>query len=104
MRMSLPAWLYGTTMFLGAALLFSVQPMIGKMVLPILGGTPGVWTTCMVFYQTALLAGYAYAHLSTNWLGFRSQSVIQVLLLVLMFWFLPIVVPANSSTIPSQGI
>jgi hypothetical protein len=85
MRISGLAWLFGPTMFLAALLLFSVQPMIGKMVLPILGGTPGVWNTCMVFYQSALLAGYAYAHLSTNWLGFRSQSVIQVLLLGLLF-------------------
>jgi hypothetical protein len=104
MRISGLAWLFGPTMFLAALLLFSVQPMIGKMVLPILGGTPGVWNTCMVFYQAALLAGYTYAHLSTNWLGFRSQVVIHVLLLGLMFRFLPIVVPANFSTTPSQGI
>src|SRR3954466_2742384 len=101
MRISGLAWLFGTTMFLAAFLLFSVQPMIGKMVLPILGGTPGVWNTCMVFYQAALLAGCAYAHLSTNWLGFRSQTAVHVVLLGLMFWFLPIVVPAHLSTTPA---
>jgi hypothetical protein len=104
MRISGSAWLFGTAMFLAALLLFSVQPMIGKMVLPILGGTPGVWNTCMVFYQTALLSGYAYAHLSTNWLGFRWQCALHGLLLGLMLWYLPIVVPATMSTTPAQGI
>ena len=51
MRVSALAWLFGFTMFVAALLLFSVQPMIGKMVLPILGGTPGVWNTCLVFFQ-----------------------------------------------------
>src|SRR5438552_14137296 len=56
-------------MFVGATLLFVVQPMVGKMILPLLGGTPAVWNTCMVFFQAALLAGYAYAHASSAWLG-----------------------------------
>ena len=56
-------------MFVGATLLFVVQPMVGKMILPLLGGTPAVWSTCMVFFQAALLAGYAYAHASTAWLN-----------------------------------
>ncbi|MHC4590569.1 MAG: hypothetical protein ACYTAQ_14885 [Planctomycetota bacterium] len=51
------------TIFVGAALLFVVQPMVGKLLLPWLGGTPAVWNTCMVFFQATLLAGYAYAHL-----------------------------------------
>jgi hypothetical protein len=53
-------------MFVGATLLFVVQPMVGKMILPLLGGTPAVWSTCMVFFQAALLAGYAYAHASAS--------------------------------------
>jgi hypothetical protein len=53
-------------MFVGATLLFVVQPMVGKMILPLLGGTPAVWSTCMVFFQVALLAGYAYAHASAS--------------------------------------
>ena len=61
--------LYAITMFAGATLLFVVQPMVGKMVLPLLGGTPAVWSTCMVFFQAVLLGGYAYAHASTAWLG-----------------------------------
>ena len=54
--------LFGLTSFLAAALLFSVQPMIGKMVLPVLGGTPAVWNTCLVFFQVTLLCGYLLAH------------------------------------------
>ena len=55
--------LFATTLFLSALLLFLVQPMIAKMVLPRLGGAPTVWSVAMVFFQAALLAGYAYAHL-----------------------------------------
>ncbi len=54
--------LFGVTSFLAAVLLFSVQPMIGKMVLPVLGGTPAVWNTCLVFFQVTLLAGYLLVH------------------------------------------
>ena len=66
--------LYAITLFVGAALLFVVQQMIGKMILPVLGGTPAVWNTCMVFFQAALLAGYAYAHVTTRWLGVPGQD------------------------------
>ena len=66
--------LVALTLFLSAALLFAVQPMFAKMVLPLLGGTPSVWNTCMVFYQAVLLAGYVYAHVTTNWLGARRQG------------------------------
>ena len=55
--------LYATTLFLSALLLFAVQPMFTKMVLPELGGAPTVWSVAMVFFQAALLGGYAYAHL-----------------------------------------
>ncbi len=58
--------LYSITLFWSAFLLFSVQPMVGKLILPALGGSPAVWTTCMVFFQAALLAGYAYAHASVS--------------------------------------
>ena len=67
--------LYSATLFLGAGLLFVMQPMVGKMVLPLLGGTPAVWSTCMVFFQAALLGGYAYAHASTAWLGVPRQML-----------------------------
>ncbi|HEY8379836.1 MAG TPA: hypothetical protein VIK91_25270, partial [Nannocystis sp.] len=53
---------FALTIFLSAFLLFQVQPLIGKIILPWFGGTPAVWTTCMLFFQCLLLAGYAYAH------------------------------------------
>ena len=73
--------LYAVTMFTGATLLFVVQPMVGKMILPLLGGTPAVWSTCMVFFQAALLGGYAYAHASTAWLSLRAQMLLHLALL-----------------------
>ena len=69
------AVLFSLTLFLSAALLFIVDPMFAKMVLPQLGGAP-VWNACLVFYQAALLAGYLYAHLSLKWLGPRWQAVL----------------------------
>ena len=66
--------LFSMTVFVNAALLFAVQPMFSKMVLPMLGGTPSVWNTCMLFFQTALLGGYLYAHVTTQWLDVRKQS------------------------------
>src|SRR5437764_1362359 len=54
--------LFAVTLFVGAALLFLVQPLFARLVLPLLGGTPAVWNGCMLFFQAALLAGYAYAH------------------------------------------
>jgi hypothetical protein len=82
--------LFASTLFLSATLLFLVQPMIAKMVLPLLGGTPAVWNTCMVFFQAALLAGYAYAHASAGWLGTRRQVLVHSILLFLPFLALPI--------------
>ena len=73
--------LFAITLFLSAFLLFLVQPMVGKMILPALGGAPAVWNTCMVFFQAVLLAGYAYAHGSVAWLGVRRQAALHVVLL-----------------------
>src|SRR5205807_1954162 len=83
-RSSFPMlFLFGLTLFVSATLLFLVQPMIGKMLLPLLGGTPAVWNTCMVFFQALLLAGYSYAHLTTTWLGVRRQAVLHLGVLLL---------------------
>src|SRR5438552_2603431 len=80
-------------MFVGATLLFVVQPMVGKMILPLLGGTPAVWSTCMVFFQAALLAGYAYAHASTAWLGVSPrQALLHLGILVIPLSVLPLAV------------
>src|SRR5882724_9329099 len=84
-------------MFVGATLLFVVQPMAGKMILPLLGGTPAVWSTCMVFFQTALLAGYAYAHASITWLGVRRQTVLQAGLVLLPLFVLPFGIPWDAA-------
>jgi hypothetical protein len=81
--------LFGVTIFVSAALLFSVQPMIAKMLLPLLGGTPAVWNTCMLFFQAALLAGYAYALLVSRW-PLRRQLIVQLGLLGFAFISLPI--------------
>ncbi|MFQ5489287.1 MAG: spermidine synthase [Phycisphaerae bacterium] len=96
--------LFAATILVGAMLLFLVQPMVGKMVLPTLGGTPAVWNTCMLFFQGVLLAGYGYAHISTAYLGLRRQAVVHLLVLVLPWAVLPIVVagagPANAGVNP----
>src|ERR671910_2796305 len=78
------------TVFLSAALLFLVEPMFGKMVLPLLGGTPAVWTTCMLFFQGALLLGYLYAHVGPRWLGLRWHTVLHIVLLAICVVVLPI--------------
>src|SRR5512143_2097943 len=86
---------YALTIFTGAFLLFQVQPLIGKYILPWFGGTPGVWTTCMLFFQMVLLAGYAYAHLATTRLTTRKQAVLHLCLLLAALALLPIT-PSDS--------
>ena len=83
-------WLFAATMFVGAALLFWVQPLFTKMVLPLLGGSPSVWNTAMVFFQAALLCGYGYAHLLTRYLEPRSQCLAHLCLLGAAALALPI--------------
>jgi hypothetical protein len=94
-RSSAVVVLFSMTLFVNAALLFAVQPMFSKMVLPMLGGTPAVWNTCMLFFQTALLGGYLYAHVTTRWLDVRKQSILQLALFVLTFLTLPVAVAAG---------
>jgi len=81
--------LFGVTIFVSSALLFSVQPMIAKMLLPLLGGTPAVWNTCMLFFQAVLLCGYAYALLVSRW-PLKRQLIVQLAMLALAFISLPI--------------
>ncbi len=80
---------------LGAFLLFQVQPLIGKFILPWFGGAPAVWTTCMLFFQIALFGGYAYSHLLVERLSLRGQAVAQCALLLAALGVLPIM-PADS--------
>ncbi|MHC4955609.1 MAG: fused MFS/spermidine synthase [Planctomycetota bacterium] len=75
--------LYGFTIFLGAFLLFQVQPLIARHILPWYGGGPGVWTACMLFFQVTLLAGYAYAHLVSGRLSVRRQVMVHAALMAL---------------------
>ena len=81
--------LFGVTIFVSSALLFSIQPMIAKMLLPLLGGTPAVWNTCMLFFQAVLLCGYAYALLVSRW-PLKRQLIVQLAMLALAFISLPI--------------
>jgi len=81
--------LYAPTIFLSSFLLFLVQPLIGRYILPWFGGSPAVWTTCMLFFQVMLLAGYAYAHGATL-LGRRHQGWLHLAVLIAALAFLPI--------------
>jgi SAM-dependent methyltransferase len=89
--------LYTVTIFVGATLLFLLQPMFARLVLPLLGGSPAVWNTAMVFFQAALLAGYAYAHVSLRRLGARRQPSWHLLLMLLPFAVLPVAVRSGWS-------
>jgi SAM-dependent methyltransferase len=90
MRFSLLETLpYAATIFLSSFLLFLVQPIIAKQILPWFGGSAGVWTTCLVFFQSVLLAGYAYADWTTR-LGPRRQVLLHVALLAVSLVSLPI--------------
>lgn len=74
--------LFAATIFISAFLLFSIEPLMAKRILPWFGGSAAVWSTCLVFYQTALLAGYLYARLLTRWMPAQRQSLVHVALLV----------------------
>lgn len=93
---------YAFTLLTSAALLFSVQPMFSKMILPLLGGTPQVWNTAMMFFQLCLLAGYAYAHFSSRYLKPSIQALIQVGLLIVFGLALPFSIPEQ--WYPSENI
>ena len=82
--------LFAVAIFTSAALVFVVQPMVTKLVLPMLGGSPAVWNTAMVFFQTALLAGYGYAHLLQKVGSIKLQVGIHLALLLVAALFLPL--------------
>ena len=83
--------LAAVTIFVSAFLLFQVQPLISKKILPWFGGSPAVWTTCMLFFQVLLLGGYAYAHLLTKYVSPRWQGWIHAGLLIVAVVTLPII-------------
>ena len=85
---------YALTIFLGAFLLFLVEPIIGKYILPWFGGVPAVWATCLLFFQVVLLAGYCYAHFISRMLRPKMQAILHIIVLVICMIFLPII-PAD---------
>ncbi|UPJ53859.1 fused MFS/spermidine synthase [Bradyrhizobium sp. 200] len=96
-------FLYGLTLFVSALLLFSIQPMFAKMVLPKLGGAPAVWSVAMVFFQTTLLAGYAYAHVLNRTLRSRRVAMLHLVLVAVTAMTLPIAVAPGWSAPPPDG-
>ncbi|WP_411889070.1 fused MFS/spermidine synthase [Yoonia sp. SDW83-1] len=82
--------LFTLTIFLSASLLFFVQPLFAKIALPQIGGAPAVWTTAMLFFQTVLIAGYAYAHFSTRYLPVVGQMGLHIALWAVALFFLPL--------------
>ena len=86
---------FAAAIFVSAFLLFQVQPLVSKCILPWFGGTPAVWTTCMLFFQTLLFVGYAYAHFSAQYLRPKYQAMVHLALIVLALVFLH-VVPSNA--------
>jgi hypothetical protein len=88
LQMAIP--IFAVAIFTGSSLLFLVQPMFAKMLLPRLGGSSSVWNTCVLFFQTVLLLGYIYAHVSTKLLGVRRQAVAHLGVLLTPFAVLPL--------------
>jgi hypothetical protein len=86
---------FSLVIFLGAFLLFWVQPLFTKLALPLLGGAPSVWTTSVLFFQAVLLLGYFYVHLSSKFWTGKGQLIVHSVLLLLAFYFLPLEIPKN---------
>ena len=95
--------LFSATLLVAAFLLFGLQPMFAKRVLPILGGTPAVWSVATVVFQALLLAGYAYAHLLTRRLAPRPALLLHALVLLAGFAFLPIAVASGFAVPPADA-
>ena len=96
--------LFTATIFLSASLLFFVQPLFAKIVLPVIGGSPSVWTTAMLFFQTVLLGGYLYAHFSTRYLALPAQVAVHMVIWALALFFLPPTLPDGWQLDPAAPI
>ena len=94
--------LFAATLFTGSLLMFAVEPIVAKTVLPVLGGTPMVWNTCVLFFQVLLLAGYAFAHGATAWFGRRGGAVAFAIVLALPAAVLPFTIGADAQP-PADG-
>jgi hypothetical protein len=95
--------LFSLTIFLSAGLLFLIEPMFAKFVLPSFGGTPAVWTGSMMFFQAALLSSYLYVHATAAKLGARKQAVVHLVVMLLPLLVLPVAVPAQEWAPPAQS-
>ncbi len=96
--------LFTITIFLSAALLFFVQPLFTKITLPFVGGAPAVWTTAMLFFQTVLILGYVYAHLSTRYLPVIAQIGLHLVLWAIALAFLPLSIEAGWQFDPASPV
>ncbi|WP_019954873.1 fused MFS/spermidine synthase [Yoonia vestfoldensis] len=96
--------LFTMTIFLSAALLFFVQPLFTKITLPFVGGAPAVWTTAMLFFQTVLILGYVYAHLSTRYLPVMAQIALHLVLWAIALAFLPLSIEAGWQFDPASDV
>jgi spermidine synthase len=94
---------YTAAIFVSAALLFAVQPLFAKMVLPKLGGTPAVWSVAMVFFQAMLLAGYAYAHALTKLVPGRISVVVHLAMMIAAVFALPLGIAAGWGRPPADA-
>jgi hypothetical protein len=95
---------FALALFTSAALLFWVQPLVAKMLLPLLGGAPAVWNTCMVFFQALLLAGYAYALFLSQRLSLRNQAILHAVLLLAAGLVLPFTLSDRMiASLPTQS-
>ena len=101
-RLSWAVWAYCVAIFLGAWLIFQVQPLMSKLILPWFGGTPQVWTICLLFFQSLLFAGYTLAYCFARGLGLRGQVVLYVGLLILASVLLSIQPGAESAPGPAE--
>jgi hypothetical protein len=95
--------IYSTAIFLNAALLFIIEPLVAKMILPYLGGSPGVWNTSLVFYQACLLGGYAYAHYGASRLGTRRHATVHLILACAALTLLPVELPLDWMAAPGRN-
>ena len=87
---------YAATLFVSAFLLFWLQPLVAKMLLPRLGGAPAVWNTALMFFQLILLAGYLYAHILNHYVATKAQPWVHGAVLLIAFTFLPLDIGTSS--------
>lgn len=96
-------FLYSLTLFVNAALLFIIEPMVAKMILPLLGGSPAVWNACLLFFQGFLLMGYAYAHYGSAWLGIKRHAWFHLGLVFAAVLVLPVALPLQWFARPTEN-